>query len=202
MPASTSPSSTLASTDFTSGSSVTGLTVILALLNTFAAVVPHGTSGWHNATLTDDLARSVTDVTLAGLDGGTATSITFLAKSDGLDASPAVTICCMFFVLAEANRSAGAPAMIWVAKVELAPKLNVTLTPGWAASNCVPSFVKDPVSDDAANTVIDPDNADADGELLALVELPEPLLPLLEQPARAHATTPAATTVKRRNMNS
>jgi len=112
----------------------------------------------------------------------------------------------MFFVLAEANTSAGAPAMIWVARVELAPKLNVTFTPGWAASNCVPSLVKDPVSEDAANTVIDPDNADADGELLALagavVGLPEPLLPLLEQPARAHATTPAATTVKRRNMNS
>ena len=163
-------------------------------------MVPHGTSGWHNATLTDDLARSVTDVTSAGLDGGTATSIMFLAKSDGLDASPAVTICCMFFVLAEANTSAGAPAMIWVARVELGPKLNVTFTPGWAASNCVPSFVKDPVSDDAANTVIDP--VDADAELLALGVVAELADPLLEQPARAHATTPAATTVKRRTMNS
>src|ERR1700730_3320893 len=104
-PASTLPSSTWVSTDFTSGSSVTGLTVILAFLNTFAAVTPHGTCGWHNATLTDDFARSLTDVIFAGLDGGTATSMMFLAKSDGPDASPAVTTCCMFFVLAEAHTS-------------------------------------------------------------------------------------------------
>src|SRR5262252_604737 len=90
-PASTLPSSTWVSTDFTSGCSVTGLTVIPAFLNTSAATTPHGTFGWHNAVLTDDFARSLTDVTFAGLLGGTATSMTFLAKSCGLDALPVVT---------------------------------------------------------------------------------------------------------------
>src|SRR5580704_14283662 len=90
-PASTLPSSTWVSTDFTSGWSVTGLTVIPASLNTAAATTPHGTCGWHSATLTDDLARSFTDVTCAGLLSGTATSAVFLAKSTGMAASPAVT---------------------------------------------------------------------------------------------------------------
>src|SRR6516162_1700982 len=75
-PASTFPSSTWVSTDFTSGCSVTGLTVIFAFLKTFAATVPHGTCGWHSATLTDDLARSATAATCPGLAGGTAISIT------------------------------------------------------------------------------------------------------------------------------
>ena len=194
-------------TDFTSGSRVTGLTVILAFLNTFAAVTPHGTCGWHNATLTDDLARSSTDVTPAGLAGGTATSITLLANVTGLDASPAVTTCCMFVGLAEANTSAGAPLTIWVARAELAPKLNVTFTPGWAASNCFPSWVKVPCSEAAANTVIDPDS---DGEAALLVldgvaELPEVLLD--PQPARVDAAIPtipaaAKVTVMRRTVNS
>src|SRR6516164_5152209 len=90
-PASTLPSSTWVSTDFTSGCRVTGLTVILAFLNTSVATTPHGTCGWHKAVLTDDLARSFTEVTLAGLLGGTATSAVFLAKSCGLDALPGVT---------------------------------------------------------------------------------------------------------------
>src|SRR5215813_6189748 len=134
MPASTLPVSTWVRTDFTSGWRVTGLTVIPAFLNTFAATVPHGTCGWHKAVLTDDLARSLTEVTLAGLLGGTATSMTFLAKSCGLDALPAVTTWAMFLVDAEANTSAGAPLLIWVASAELAPKLNFTVSPGWAAS--------------------------------------------------------------------
>ena len=102
-------------------------------------VTPHGTAGWHNATLTDDFASSLTDVTFAGLLGGTATSMMFLAKFRGPDASPAVTTWSMFFVDAEANTSAGAPLVIWVARVELAPKLNCTVSPGLAASNCFPS---------------------------------------------------------------
>src|SRR5215472_18466185 len=155
-PASTLPSSTWLSTDFTSGCSVTGLTVIPAFLNTAAATTPHGTFGWHSAVLTDDFARSFTDVTFAGLLGGTAISAVFLAKSCGLDASPAVTTVSMFFGAAEANTSAGAPLVIWVARVELAPKLNFTVSPGCAASNCWPSSAKVPFSDDAAKTVIVP----------------------------------------------
>src|SRR6266576_4328644 len=85
-PASTLPSSTWVSTDLTSGCRVTGLTVILAFLKTSAATTPHGTSGWHRATLTDDFARSLTEVTLAGLFGGTAISMMFLAKFCGVDA--------------------------------------------------------------------------------------------------------------------
>src|SRR6516225_2732656 len=112
MPASTLPVSTWVTTESTSVSSVTGLTVIPAFLNTSAATTPHGTFGSHNAVLTDDFARSFTDVTLAGLLGGTAISAVFLAKSCGLDASPALTTVVMFFGDAEANTSAGAPSVI------------------------------------------------------------------------------------------
>src|SRR5262252_7824996 len=78
IPASTLPVSTWVSTDFTSGCSVTGLTVIPAFLNTSAATAPHGTCGWHSATLTDFFARSFTELTCAGLFAGRATSAKFL----------------------------------------------------------------------------------------------------------------------------
>src|SRR5215472_14085758 len=190
MPASTLPVSTWVSTDFTSGCSVTGFTVIPAFLNTSAATFPHGTCGWHSATLTEDFARSFTDVTFAGLFGGTATSMVFLAKFCGLDASPAETTSCMFVGDAEANTSAGAPLVIWVARPELGPKLNFTVSPLWAAWNCCPSLVKVSVSEAAANTVIVP----VDGELpeLGVVVL------LLVQPAAATVASPAAITAKRR----
>src|SRR6478736_3595949 len=51
--------------------------------------------------------------------------------------------------------------MICCASVELAPKLNVTFVPGWAASNAFPRSVNAPVSDAAAKTVIDPERAGA-----------------------------------------
>jgi hypothetical protein len=119
----------------------------------------------------------------------------FLAKFCGLATSPAVTSASMVFVDAEANTSAGAPLVICVDKPELGPKLNFTVSPGWAASNCFPSWVKVPNSEDAAKTVIVPVGEDG-AELLALEdELPEPLL---EQPATATAASPAAITAKRR----
>jgi hypothetical protein len=68
----------------------------------------------------------------------------------------------MFLVEAEANTSAGALWVIWVARVELAPKLNTIFVPGWAASNCLPNSVNEPVNDAAANTVICPVSAAAD----------------------------------------
>src|SRR5580693_1173529 len=176
-----------------------------AFLNTSAATTPHGTCDWHSATLTDDFARSLTDVTCPGLFGGTATSAVFLAKSCGLDASPALTTVFMFAGAAEANTSAGAPLVISVAKPELGPKLNFTVSPGWAVSNCFPSWVKVPISDAAANTVIAPV---ADAGLLALAAadgdagLLVVLLLVLEQPARAHAPSAAAMTVNRRTMAS
>ena len=55
--------------------------------------------------------------------------------------------------LAAANTSAGAPWTICWARVALEPKLNRTVVPGWAASKVLPSSVKVPVSDAAANTV-------------------------------------------------
>jgi hypothetical protein len=172
-----------------------------AFLNTSAATTPHGTFGWHNATLTDDFARSLTDVTFAGLVGGTATSAVFLAKSCGLDASPALTTVSMFAGAAEANTSAGAPPVIWVAKVELPPKLNFTVSPGCAASNCFPIWVKVPISDAAANTVIVPVCAaelvaGGEDELGALATVLEELL--LEQPATATTASAAVVTAKRR----
>jgi hypothetical protein len=93
---------------------------------------------------------------------------------------------------AEANTSAGAPLVIWVARPELGPKLNLTVSPGWADWNCFPSWVNVPVNDAAANTVIVPV---AGLELL----VPEGELELLlEQPATATAASPAAITAKRR----
>src|SRR4249919_350274 len=94
----------------------------------------------------------------------------------------------MFFVLAEAKTSAGAPDVICIASAELAAKLNVTFTPGLSVSNCRPSVVNDSVSDAAANTVIDPDN-DAELELLALDDEPEPSSP---QPASPTAISAVA----------
>jgi hypothetical protein len=86
--------------------------------------------------------------------------------------------------------------VIWVAKPELGPKLNFTVSPGCAASNCFPSWVKVSVSDAAAKTVIVP--VEAAG--LALdVEPPELLL---EQPAAATAASATAVRVKRRTVNS
>ena len=63
----------------------------------------------------------------------------------------------MFFGLAEANTSAGAPWLMFSASAELAPKLNFTVVPGWAASNCLPRVVNDSVSEAAANTVTVPE---------------------------------------------
>src|SRR5215472_11553263 len=127
-----------------------------ALANTWAATTPHGTCSWHSATLTPDLARSDSCVTLPGLLGGTAISALLTANVTGDLALPGLTTWSMFLGAAEANTSAGAPWLIWLARVELAPKLNVTFVPGWAASNWWPSVVNVSVSDAAANTVIDP----------------------------------------------
>jgi hypothetical protein len=110
----------------------------------------------------------------------------------------------MFFGAAEANTSAGAPLVISVAKLELAPKLNFTVSPGWTASNCFPSWVKVPINDAAAKTVIVPVAA---AELVAagadeLVALEAGLELLLEQPATATAASAAMVRAIRRNVSS
>ncbi len=68
-------------------------------------------------------------MTLPGLAGGTAISMTFVAKVFGSAAAPAATTWSMFLALADANTSAGAPEVIWVARAELAAKLKVTFDP-------------------------------------------------------------------------
>src|SRR5262245_65746330 len=109
--------------------------------------------------------------------------MTFMANTFGFAAPPASTTSVMFFWLAEANTSAGAPLLIWVASAELAAKLNLTVAPGCAASNCWPSCVNDSVNEAAANTVICPDNDGEDGEdgddgeLPVVGDDPEPELP-------------------------
>src|SRR6185312_8459804 len=111
----------------------------------------------------------------------------------------------MFLVAAEANTSAGAPLLICSARAELAPKLNFTVSPGWAASNCLPSCVNVPFRDDAASTVIVPVCA---AELLVLADGEDELLEpeavleelLLEQPATATAASATAVRAKRRML--
>src|SRR6185437_15959929 len=166
IPASTSLVSTLVRVDFTSASRVTGLTFTLALSNTCCATAPHGTCGWHSATLTPDLARSASVPMCAGLLGGTAISITFLTKLVLVLAPPALTTWVMFLVAAEANTTAGAPWLICNASAELAPKLSFTFTPGCAASNCLARVVNASVSEAAASPVMVP--------LMAADDEPEP----------------------------
>src|SRR6266550_3378538 len=112
---------TFASVDLTSGSWVTGVMLMCALLNTLAAVAPHGTWSWQSATLTPGRARSARLVIWAGLLAGTATSIRLTANVVDEPALPADATWSMFFVAADANTSAGAPWLICVASIELAP---------------------------------------------------------------------------------
>jgi len=109
----------------------------------------------------------------------------------------------MFFGEAEANTSAGAPLVICVASAELAPKLNFTVSPGWAASNCFPSVVKVSFSDAAAKTVIVPVAAGllAAGDDGLLAAGAEPGL-LLVQPATAATASAAMVRAKRRMLDS
>src|SRR6185503_7254318 len=100
----------------------------------------------------------------------------------------------MVLVLAEAYTSAGAPWLIWVARPELGPKLNTTLVPGWAASNCVPILVNASFREAAANTLTVPDSA---GELATGAEdvTGDPPV-VLDEPHPASRSPAVATTVK------
>jgi hypothetical protein len=59
----------------------------------------------------------------------------------------------MFAVSAEANTSAGAPAMSCATRSDDPAKLNVTVDPGFSCWKIVPMWVKVALSDAAANTV-------------------------------------------------
>src|SRR6185295_9836671 len=95
----------------------------------------------------------------------------------------------MFWVSADANASAGAPWPICVTSVFEPAKLKVTLTPGFAASYCLPIVVNGSVRDAAAKIV------SLLGDPLDPV-LPEDDEPPPSPPQAAGAT--AATTVSSR----
>src|SRR5919112_63693 len=193
MPASTSPRVTFDSTALTSTSWLTGVTLSLALVKTLAAVTPQGTDDWHRATFTPGRAKSDSCMTLPGLVTGTAISITFRAKGVAEEAAPASVTCAMFFGLAEANTSAGAPWVICAARPELGPKLNTTLVPGCVDSNCRPRPVNDSLSDAAAKSVMVPETAaDAESDDDAAAPLPDD-----PQPANEATATTSARTLSR-----
>src|SRR3954469_9929539 len=173
---------------------------MFALAKTISAVAPHGTCAWHSATFTPVLARSLTDVTCAGFDGGTATSMTFFTKVVGSAASPDDTTSSMFVVLADAKTSAGAPSSICSASPELGPKLKTTFTPGWAASNCFPRVVNASVNDDAAETLMVPVIAVFDGEPSGAVLPPDDDPPHAVAATMTRTTTAAATASPRTSL--
>ncbi len=82
------------------------------------------------------------------------TTSMFVRKTWGaaLSTNPPVTTASIFVPLAEANTSAGAPCWIWVTSVCEPAKLNVTVTPGLAASKACPISLKASVREAAANT--------------------------------------------------
>ena len=74
-------------------------------------------------------AKSARPVILPGLPFGTAICSVLDTKSTGAPAPPASVTVFMVAGLAAAKTSAGAPALIWVARVALDPKLKVTVLP-------------------------------------------------------------------------
>src|SRR5215472_2028589 len=164
MPASASPSATFASTDLTSGSWLTGFTVIPALPNVVVEYVPQGTPGAQTTTLRAELARSFTEVTCLGLPACTAISSLLWANTEGVPlANPPLTTFCMFVWSADAKMSAGAPCWICVTSVGLPAKLNVEAMPGYFRWRSSPIFVNASVSEAAASTVRLPETCGAEG---------------------------------------
>jgi hypothetical protein len=110
----------LVTTPLTLVSSLTGLTVTLALSNTSLEYEPQGTAGAQTATFTAGLDRSRTVVIFIGLPLATMISSLFFANTSGVpEASSSLVIAVMFLVFAEANTSARAPCLIDVASDEL-----------------------------------------------------------------------------------
>jgi hypothetical protein len=93
---------------------------------------------------------------------------------------------------ADAKTSAGAPDTIWVARAPDEPKLNWTDVPGCRRWKLVASWVNVSVSDDAADTVIEPDNRGGAVEVVVGVE------DELEQAAVTTATAHSAARTARR----
>src|SRR5690349_18884545 len=86
IPASASPSVTLASTDLTSTSWLTGLAVMWFWSSSSWPIFPQGAVGTQTTYLTDGLSRSAKDWMSAGLDFGVASTMTFVANTVGVEA--------------------------------------------------------------------------------------------------------------------
>src|SRR5438128_1955169 len=78
----------------------------------------------------------------------------------------------MFVSSAEANTSAGAPWLMWLASVDEDAKLMLAVASRLAALKALPISVNAPVSEAAANTVIVP-VARAPGPVAVLAALPQ-----------------------------
>ena len=157
MPASSSPASTLVSSDRTSGSLVSTAGVTPALCSTSRPNRPHGTSSAHRPMSRSASAKSSRPSTSPGLPAGTAICRVLVTKISGSAVtSPESTTFCMLFSSAEAYTSAGAPSWIWVASAELAAKLNVIATSGFTSLKASPISVNASVSEAAANTCSEP----------------------------------------------
>ena len=103
---------------------VSGLALMPAASKTRSAAAPHGTSGAQTASARSSRAKSARPLTPAGFPAGTAISRWFAVNTVGSSASPASVTTAICGSSAEANTSAGAPWVIWVASAELPAKLN------------------------------------------------------------------------------
>lgn len=91
---------------------------------------------WQITTLTPGLARSAKEPMLRGFPGAVTMTSVLAAKFVGFPASsPALTTVSICAVSADANTSALAPCVSWVASSEEPAKSNSTPLPGLSALN-------------------------------------------------------------------
>src|SRR4051794_13763846 len=153
MPASASPSVTLANTLLTSTSVLAGSAVMWSCSRSAAATLPHGAVSTQTTYFTPLESRSANRVRFAGLSLGGASTITLVAKVFGV-VDKAVFALSIVVVSAVARTSAGAPPAACWAKVAEESNASLTFTPECSFSNWVARSVNVPVRDDAASTVI------------------------------------------------
>src|SRR6478609_1332303 len=123
-------------------------------VSTVAVAAPHGTCGAQTTTLTSGLARSAKPTMPTGFPGGVTIVRMLPAKLTGVpDTRFAAVALVMLLVSADANTSAGAPAVSWVTRSEDPAKLKVTVDPGFSVWKIVPISVCVAFKEAAANTV-------------------------------------------------
>ena len=102
-------------------------------VSTVAAAAPHGTCGAQTTTFSPGFARSAKEAMPEGFPGGVTIVRILLAKFTGVPETRFADVALvMLLVSAEANTSAGAPAVSWVTRSEEPAKLNVTVDPGFS----------------------------------------------------------------------